>query len=674
MNQHMLTNYGIIRSFHDNGKSVIDTLLPFVEYGLSQIIKQNHEHYDKTSLKQVILETTGIRIQDLTLTNLLKKFEKAKVLKLYDQNQFFHILQDKKIQVSDYLEKIESFARKINHFISEYKKFSNDERSEEDVKEYLFGTLECKESKYGSRANDNNVDYSKYDKMFGFIQHIEHQNDDLFRIFQDINFGYTLCSLVEREDQIDKIKLKDFVIYLDSNFILRLLDLQEECYSNETKELFDLLSKSGAKIKVFEETLDEVINVIEFYKNRYIQEKDEIQSIVQAAHINGVYGAFFRRGLTVSQIDDIVDKLYVTIESLDIEIDQIERYKLIPNEDEITALYEKKYYDEETSQSDKYRRNKCKNYISIIQIIKWIRNRNKIRATCFGNSKVVFLTCDWRLYRYNLNGRNTRNCYPEIVIQESIVDNLMLFFPEGYDKISTELVLSVFQSSQYLNVNDLKTFSENIKTIIEEDPQMTSYVIKTTKNIDNYDDIARLYNDTSQDTVEGLKGLVIEQRKKDELEQQKSKQEQEKQLSSTYEKGRIEGFEKGEEKGYQKGQEAGYKQGEEIGIQKGREEGVKEGEQNALRRVAAKKAKSQRAIKIIGIAFLSILSIVFSVLLVLNIIKIPDLQVNSTTTLIISIVFPLSITGILTVLGCIFRIDEERIYNKLQNDQSLKPF
>jgi hypothetical protein len=65
----------------------------------------------------------------------------------------------------------------------------------------------------------------------------------------------------------------------------------------------------------------------------------------------------------------------------------------------------------------------------------------------------------------------------------------MLFFPEGYDKISTELILSVYQSSQYLNVHDLNTFADNIKTIIEEDPEMTSYIIKVTKNIENYDNI-----------------------------------------------------------------------------------------------------------------------------------------------------------------------------------------
>lgn len=85
-----------------------------------------------------------------------------------------------------------------------------------------------------------------------------HEEDELVKVYQDINFGYTLCSLLEKEENLENIKLKDFKIYLDSNFILRLLDLQEECYFGETKELFNLLVQSGAKLVVFDETLTEV--------------------------------------------------------------------------------------------------------------------------------------------------------------------------------------------------------------------------------------------------------------------------------------------------------------------------------------------------------------------------------------------------------------------------------
>jgi len=671
MNQHMLINYGIIRSFHDSGKSVIDTLMPFVEYGLSQTSKLGHDHYDKASLKQIILDETGIRIKDLTLSNLLKKLERKNIIQLFDHNQYFRIKQSQKIHISEYLDNIDSSKRKLNKFIAKYREYSKDERDDTLLKDFLFEVIKCKHLKYGIAADQDVPDLSKYDTMFSFIEYIQYQDDELFKIFQDINFGYTLCSLVEKEEQIDKIKLKDFIIYLDSNFILRLLDLQEECYSNETKELFDLLSQSGAKLKVFEETLIEVISVIEFYKQRYIHEKDEVNSIVQASNINGVYGAFYRRGLTITQIDDIVDNLYEDVERLGIDKDSTARYKLICDEKEAEKLYERKYGESEHKEDD-YRFNKCKNYITIIKIIKWLRNASRVRATCFGNSRYVFLTCDWKLYRYNLNGRTARVDYPEIIIQESIVDNLMLFFPEGYEKISTELILSIYQSSQYLNVYDLNTFADNIKTIIKDDPSMTSYIIKVTKNIENYDDIARLYSDGTQDPIEGLKTLIDEQRKKDDSEEEQEKIAQDAKLSEKYEAGKQEGFERGEQSGFAKGKQQGYEDGEKTGLAKGKEIGIAEGQEKVLRNIAKSKAKLYKALKILGIAFLSLLSIVISILLLCNVIKVPELQVNSAATLIISIILPLGVTGISTLVALLLKVDEEKIYKRLLRNNKEK--
>lgn len=671
MNQHMLINYGIIRSFHDSGKSVIDTLMPFVEYGLSQTSKLRHDHYDKASLKQIILDETGISIKDLTLSNLLKKLERKNIIQLFDHNQYFRIKQSQKIHISEYLDNIDSSKRKLNKFIAKYREYSKDERDDTLLKDFLFEVIKCKHIKYGIAADQDVPDLSKYDTMFSFIEYIQYQDDELFKIFQDINFGYTLCSLVEKEEQIDKIKLKDFIIYLDSNFILRLLDLQEECYSNETKELFDLLSQSGAKLKVFEETLIEVISVIEFYKQRYIHEKDEVNSIVQASNINGVYGAFYRRGLTITQIDDIVDNLYEDVERLGIDKDSTARYKLICDEKEAEKLYERKYGESEHKEDD-YRFNKCKNYITIIKIIKWLRNASRVRATCFGNSRYVFLTCDWKLYRYNLNGRTARVDYPEIIIQESIVDNLMLFFPEGYEKISTELILSIYQSSQYLNVYDLNTFADNIKTIIKDDPSMTSYIIKVTKNIENYDDIARLYSDGTQDPIEGLKTLIDEQRKKDDSEEEQEKIAQDAKLSEKYEAGKQEGFERGEQSGFAKGKQQGYEDGEKTGLAKGKEIGIAEGQEKVLRNIAKSKAKLYKALKILGIAFLSLLSIVISILLLCNVIKVPELQVNSAATLIISIILPLGVTGISTLVALLLKVDEEKIYKRLLRNNKEK--
>ena len=66
-------------------------------------------------------------------------------------------------------------------------------------------------------------------------------------------------------------------------------------------------------------------------------------NIIPMENVDGVYGAFFRRKLTITDIDDIISNLRITILDLGIDSDQISRYKLQINTEEIDLLFERKY-------------------------------------------------------------------------------------------------------------------------------------------------------------------------------------------------------------------------------------------------------------------------------------------------------------------------------------------
>ncbi len=133
-------------------------------------------------------------------------------------------------------------------------------------------------------------------------------------------------------------------------------------------------------------------------------------SICEASNIDGVYGAFYRKALTISQIDDIIDDLSNALKMLNIFTDTISRYKIEPNTTEVDNLYIWKYGENDNKDKD-YKYAKCKNYISIIEIIKYLRKTHGVYARNFANSKYIFLTCDWKLYRYNKSGRNPKVRY-----------------------------------------------------------------------------------------------------------------------------------------------------------------------------------------------------------------------------------------------------------------------
>jgi len=64
--------------------------------------------------------------------------------------------------------------------------------------------------------------------------------------------------------------------------------------------------------------------------------------------------------------------------------------------------------------------------------------------------------------------------------------------------------------------------------------------------------------------------------------------------------------------------------------------------------------------------------IVISILLLCNVIKVPELQVNSAATLIISIILPLGVTGISTLVALLLKVDEEKIYKRLLRNNKEK--
>lgn len=538
MNEHILTNYGIIRSFHDQGKSIITALLPLVEYGISTIQDSGKDYYDTQTLSNNIFDMSGVKIPTLTLKNLLKILSKDESINLFGHAEHFRILNHNKIDPNHYMDEITSMERRLNKLILEYKKFANDDRPEPIIKETLYQFIQFKTRNYGlSKLDDNSLSKKDYEPFYKFLAFISHSEQELFKTYQDINFGFTLCSLLEKEDEIDNIKLQNFVIYLDSNFILRLLDLQEDCFTSETKELFELLKKSGATIKVFEETIDEVMSVIEYYKQKYIINKNSFSTYFEASNISSVLGAFFRRKLSITQIDKIIDNVNQSINELGIKTDSIKRYNLSIDDSKVDALYERKYGNLNKKDTD-YRYNKCRNYISIINIIKWLRSNHNVNARCFGNCNFIFLTCDWKLYRYNLKNTPLKIKYPEVIIQEAIVDNLMLYFPEQYSVLSTDLLICVYQSSQYLNFHDLDELCNNMQTIMEEESALSSYVVSATKNIENYSRISEIY-DESSDPLPQLKILVQAQKEIDDKKNEEVNAQHEAALNESYLQGKV---------------------------------------------------------------------------------------------------------------------------------------
>lgn len=518
MNNQVLTSLSIITSFHNKSQSIIDSFLPLVEYGIA-ILKAESEktYYEVEELKDKIASSSGIVINSLSLKSLLKKLKKQERINVIDSSKYYQVIDSFLKEQNDYLAAIRDHHRSIHKFIKEYQKHSNDTREEQELIEWIYQFI-CEYREFIDMKNNSisvNFDNKNYEKLLSFLSYINEYESELSNVFHSIYFGANICSLLDTSSQvIAKKELKNIVIYLDSNFILRLMDLQEEQFTAETNELFEILKKSNITMFIFQETLEEIKSVLNYYLSIYKYNKDNYTALItNPEYIDGVLGAFFRRNLTISQIENFIDTVEEFVYNKGIRTDSIERYNIKIDENKLNSLIKEKYVELGEGKTKEYREHKCQNYIKIIEIIKYLRKTHDCISSCLGNSKYIFLTCDLKYYRYCKNRSNSYTFTP-VVSQELLANDLLIFNQQDFSRISLQLMSSVYKTSKYIDIHVLDKLKDTIETISKENPSEAQYIIKATRNCEDYSILNAIFEDEKDDKAQ-LFELAKEIKKRD---------------------------------------------------------------------------------------------------------------------------------------------------------------
>jgi hypothetical protein len=96
-----------------------------------------------------------------------------------------------------------------------------------------------------------------------FVQEIEANRSDLFGHLEEIVKGHMLATALFLPDMAESPAVSAGAsVYLDTTFLLNLLDMQGTALRLAAQELVELLSKSGARLKCFEHTIDEIQGIL----------------------------------------------------------------------------------------------------------------------------------------------------------------------------------------------------------------------------------------------------------------------------------------------------------------------------------------------------------------------------------------------------------------------------
>lgn len=477
LNQNLLANLSLITALHNNNKSILDIFLPIVKHAVISLKNKTENDYcDVASLQEELNSQLGVKIGELSLLTFLRRLEKEKVIELYQNKQAYKVMGH--TDCDEYNREIDEKRRDINYFIRKYITWSNSKCDPDGAKRLLFEFL----GKYRSCIDDklnivNKAEISiEYEKLIDFIAEINTENNQLRGIFIDIYTGYCLCSVLtttpnnilgERFCVFSNIK-----VYLDSNFILRLLDLQDGYFTKQTQELYESIIAEGVCLKVFDKTVDEIKSVILYRGRQYF---DNGYNHNPTAHLaTGVIGAIARKKMTWPQIQALVDSMETWLSERNITIECLRDNSTSINQNDVDFLYKLKYQndDYDNEQENSYRYNKVETYCRIFSLIK---KRNGGYKAKLSNYKNLFLTCDNSVYSFS-KLRLCGNYASFVQNQETLSNTLLLVNQQGLSDAVLSGIIAMLNINKTFGLRDFAKWNDTYNAFAKQHPEKADYV------------------------------------------------------------------------------------------------------------------------------------------------------------------------------------------------------
>jgi len=246
---------------YDLGDDYIDSFWPFA----IQVIEEQ-EFLDGSSIQSKIVEKCSFTIPLHVLGTILKRARRKGYLEYkYESSERqkleYYRLTPNGARYLKELEAQEDVEERINVLVSDIYNYFKEKRvklKEVQILDLLTSVFQENQQSLDefinpSKVSDQslNIPNEAVSVLIDYFKSIEQTNPAQYRTIQDIHFGSIISTVISAGDQksIQELatrKLKNCNIYLDSNFVLSLLELRPSSEIVEgAKELFQLIKDYG---------------------------------------------------------------------------------------------------------------------------------------------------------------------------------------------------------------------------------------------------------------------------------------------------------------------------------------------------------------------------------------------------------------------------------------------
>lgn len=443
MNENKLTSYNFLATLTENGKDLYSNVyIPICKRALSKYSEKGKEFGADSDIQEQILEMYGFNVPITIVRQLIKasansfsrKEKKETSIEIYKNGTNFKMKLFVFNRYEEIYSKLSTDSKLLQKAFALYYCNCSDEKIlDSEIPEFI-DFIDKNKNKLshffaGQDINGDDIDKS-YLIHIQFIEYIESNNRFLYELAEKIYFGSVIAGFLESGIDVNTKFLSGEEYFIDTQIILRGLDLQNESDTQSAKELINLIKLQG-KPKYLGITLSELSHILEVAIENY--NKNTPTSTVNEACI--------RLGKNKSWLISFNNNIEENIsKNLGLELETIPKLKI-----------EKYRKSKDIKELQGTRKNTANAEHDVLAYL-YIRDKRDTLIRSYQKAKYWFVSANKTLYRFNIS-KNPVGITSEVILPDTLTSLLWLKGNHTLDKTIKKIGLNELM---------LQTFHEEI--------------------------------------------------------------------------------------------------------------------------------------------------------------------------------------------------------------------
>ncbi len=464
MKENLLSSYSFLASLNENGTDLYKAVyIPMCKRAISLYAKDHTSGTDE-QIQDVIKKYFSIDIPLLVTRKLINKVsddlsrkDKEKFdFKIFEQGKSF---QFKAFAFNKIEECYEREHRNANALQLAFETFLKEkEISVSDPPTFSSFILRYKNrlSSFLSGKTislERVVEEESYMVHARFLQFIEKNNDELYKVVRRVFVGSLIASYLESEMDISAKSENKISYYLDSKVVLEALDLQEEESTKPTQELLRLIKSTGGTIRILDVTIAEIHSIIDAAVQRF--NKDTPTTTINEACIRNEKSKTWLLKLNGNLENILSDQLQANISKVS-EAD-IKKYSESEDVNQLKKIW--------------FRKNAAEHDVIAYLFVRE-RRKQDTNKKLYQKASSWFVSKNSRLLNFNIERKLNGNTN-EVILPQELTSLLFLQNPKKYSLQISSIGLNELISQTLTDEYPSRDIINEFDTAIQENVNVT---------------------------------------------------------------------------------------------------------------------------------------------------------------------------------------------------------